>query len=96
MNLKTCLVSAATQYDNREASKLGHNRWALPQYFQMIDDVCADVDRGANVRDAIVAGFSGRLANALLKAAGQSGYTVEDARNGGMTYQPVTAKGRTA
>jgi hypothetical protein len=87
--LHATLCSAALAYDDKQAKKPGHNRFALPQYLAMIDDVCADVERGADVRAAIVAGFSGRLAQAMLKAAGQSSYTEADARSGGVFYTPV-------
>ena len=88
-DLKTTLVSAALAFDTKQSTKPGFNRWALPQYLEMIDEVCADVARGAEVRGAIVAGFSGRLAQTLLKAAGQSSYTRDDATSGGVLYQPV-------
>lgn len=63
------LVSAATRYDERQSKGKRYNPYALGQYFARIDDICADVANGADLRDAICAGFTGSLLNAMLKAA---------------------------
>lgn len=89
--LRAKLVSALTQYDVRQAAKPGYNPHALAQYLARIDDVIADIEAGADVRAAIVAGFSGRLATAALKAAGLGAITRNEAWAGKMTYRPAKA-----
>jgi hypothetical protein len=86
--LELKLLNAATEYDRLESTKRHYNPYALAQYLARITEVVADVDNGADVRAAIVAGFNGRLCAKLLKAAGQSGYTKQDAM-GGMVYRPA-------
>ena len=88
-NIKSILVGAAIAYDKKQIGKPGHNIWALSQYFERINDVCDDIQSGAPIDAAIVAGFSGRLASALLKATKQRAYTINDSR-GGIIYQPVS------
>jgi hypothetical protein len=88
--LRDTLFSALILFDAKQAARPGYNRFAMPQYLQRLDEVMADIDAGAPVREAIVAGFNGRLAAALLKAAGQSAYTHEDGV-GGVFYSPVKA-----
>lgn len=91
--LRAAMLHAVTAYDRRQVGKRGHNPYALPQYFERIEEICADIDAGADPRAAIVAGFSGRLANAILKTCGLSRYTVDDATNGsGWAYEPVSQK----
>jgi hypothetical protein len=64
------LIHAATVYDRRQSHGKRYNAYALGQYMLRVDEVLADVAAGAKPRDAIVAGFSGPLRSAMLKAAG--------------------------
>ena len=89
MNLREKMIHAATVYDEKQSRKPGFNRYALPQYIERINDIDADIRKGADVREAIVAGFSGRLATAMLKAAGLTAYTEKEARSGGLFYSPT-------
>ena len=89
MELRDILISALLAYDRRQATRAGYNRHAIALYLERLDDVMGDIQRGAPIRDAIVAGFNGRLAQALLKATGQTAYTETDARGSGI-YSPVT------
>jgi len=97
LTFKNKLVSAATRYDERQKNRKprkpglgnGYNPYALPQYLQRIDDILADVSRGASPREAIVAGTTpSPLRTALLKAAG---FPPDYSDNGAWGYAPVTA-----
>jgi hypothetical protein len=82
------LTHAVTEYDRKESSKKHYNRFALGQYFERIADIRADLDRGAEVRAAIVAGFTGRLLDVCLKSVGES-TSVDAEQRGGWFYQPA-------
>jgi len=86
--VKAKLLHAVTEYDRRESKKPSYNRYALPQYLARIAEIDADIQRGADVRRAIVAGFSGRLADRCLKAVGLD-KTSDEEQRGGWIYQPV-------
>ena len=88
MNIKNQLVSAATQYDQRQSRKASYNPYALGQYFARIDEVCADVEAGASPRAALCAGFHDRLLDVLLKAIGEKPHNREELP-GGWAYQPI-------
>lgn len=87
------LIHAVTRYDRRQSKRPDYNRYALPQYLQRVKEVADDVERGANVRDAILAGFSGRLADVCLKFIGQPAATEEDqeCRRYVWCYSPATS-----
>ena len=71
MTLHDKLLHAVTEYDRRQAGKPGYNIWALPMMVKRVQEVTADVDRGAPVRAAILAGFLGRCLDRCLKVAGE-------------------------
>ena len=88
MMIKARLISAALAYDVRQYNRPGYNRYALPQYVARIHEICAALPADAlpaddSVRKAVLRGFSGRLANALLKGMGQPKATSEEAREAG-------------
>lgn len=87
-SVKDALIHAVTEYDRKQSTRRGYNPHALGQYFQRIDLICADIGSGANVRAAIVAGFTGRLADACLRAVGEPVTTDEECR-GGYIYKPA-------
>ena len=89
MTLKDQLLSAATAYDRRQSTRRGYNPHALGIYFERIDEVCADVQRGASVRRALCAGFSDRLLDHLLKAVGEAPSKPEELGRA-VVYEPVT------
>lgn len=92
MTLHRTLIHAATRYDRRVMhSGRAHNPYALAQYFHRIDDVVADVTRGAPVRAALCAAFTGSLLGAMLRAVGEDKPTHDELRGVGKawTYQPV-------
>ena len=92
MNIRETLIHAVTRFDAKESTKRGYNRNALGIYFNRVDDICADIENGADPRAAIVAGFSGRLADACLKACNLTAYTREDALGGPVCYTQVSAR----
>jgi hypothetical protein len=89
MTLQEKLVHALTAYDRKQSTKRGYNPNALGIYFQRIDDVIADIDRGADPRAAIVAGFTGRVQDAALRGAGLALGSDQEVRGGSITYQPA-------
>lgn len=64
------MIHAVTEYDRKESTKRGYNPYALPQYMQRVQEISADIGKGADPREAITTGFTGRLVNHVLKAAG--------------------------
>jgi len=88
-SLRAVIVAALTTYDRGQQNKRGYNRYALSQYFARVDEVIADIEAGADVRAAIVNGFSGAIARVVLKACGLSPYTAADAQGQSWCYRPL-------
>ena len=96
-SIRSALVHAVTEYDQKQEAASNkrcryHNPYALAQYLRRVSEVCADIERGAVPRDAVVAGLHGPLLRAALKAIGEAAAT-KDEINGvgkGWTYKPVT------
>jgi hypothetical protein len=89
-SLHSALVHAVTRYDERQSKGKRYNHYALAQYLKRVDDICQDVKRGAPIRSAIVAGMTGSLLSACLKAASEAPAT-RDELSGfgkGWAYQP--------
>ena len=91
MNLHDTLIHAVTDYDRKQWRKRGYNPHALGIYFERVEAICADMRAGAGLREAITAGFSGKLADACLRAFGLPITTDEESR-GGYVYKPVALK----
>lgn len=87
--IHSALVHAATQYDIRQARGKYHNPYALAQYLMRIDDIDKDIAAGAKPRAALLAAFSDRLLDAMLKAIGEPPFTLDEKRSGRVTYQPA-------
>jgi hypothetical protein len=82
------LAHAVTRYDERQSKKPHYNHYALAQYLRRVDDICQDIKAGAPVRAAIVAGMTGPLLNACLKAVGEAPATRDELSGlGKYTYQ---------
>jgi len=91
--IRSALVHAATRYDERQSHTKSYNHYALPQYFARIDDVMADIAKGASPVDAVKAGFHGPLLRTLLKAIGAPLPTKSDmSGEGRVVYQPVSSR----
>ncbi len=88
------LIHAVTEYDRKQSTKRGHNRYALAQYLARIELIALDISSGAAPREAVLAGFSGRLADACLRAIGEP--ITADAENmgGSWTYSPASKGGQ--
>lgn len=84
------LISAVIQFDMRHEGKRGYNRHALGIYFLRVDDIDADIARGADPRAAIVAGFTGSVLAFVLRKLLMDPPT-EAERNGigSVTYKPA-------
>lgn len=91
--VRTALVHALTQYDVRQARGKRYNPYALAQYLNRIDDICADIAKGATPRAACTAAFTGSLLACALKAIGADGATRDDLTGAGkVTYQPASRR----
>lgn len=92
-SIHSALIHAATRHDDREAKGKRYNPYALAQYLRRIDDIEADIAKGASPKDAIMAGTHGTLRSALLRAVGENADHSE-VRHGnhlGMpTYKPAS------
>jgi hypothetical protein len=89
--LDRALTHAATRYDERLSRGKRYNPYALAQYFKRIDEVCEDVKRGADIRQALCVAFSGPLLAVMLKAAGEDKPSKDELSGfGKLTYQPIS------
>lgn len=86
--IKDKLIHAVTQYDRKQSTKRGYNPHALGIYFEWIDEVCADIERGAPIRESVMAGFNDRLLDVCLRALGLPACTEKEALNGPVCYTP--------
>lgn len=84
--IHAALIHAATRHDEKESRGHRYNPYALAQYFMRIDDIEADIARGADPAEAIIAGTHGSLRTALLRAIG---HKADHRETTGLTYQPV-------
>lgn len=93
MNIHDSLVHAVTEYDRKESTKRGYNRYALPQYIGRIQEIDEDLKNGADLRSALVAAFCGkRLLDSCLKAVGLPKSTDQDKDDGRWYYVPASAR----
>lgn len=66
--LKQQLIHAVTAYDRRQAKRQGHNPYALGICLERVDEIMTDIEHGADPRLAIIAGFSDRLRDHVLRS----------------------------
>lgn len=90
MNYRDKLATAVTTYDRKQFGKRSYNVWALGQYLERVAGVAADIDRGADPRAAILAGFSGALCNACLRGVCLPIATAAEQCGTGFAYRPIT------
>ncbi len=64
---KSHLIHVLTDYDRKQSTKKHYNRYALGIYFQRADDICADIEKGAEPRQAICAGLTGSVLAFVLR-----------------------------
>lgn len=74
------LFNALTAYDKKQSTKKGYNPYALGHYAAALSRTAEMVENGAELREAIIRCFLGRLQTALLKAVGESAATREESR----------------
>jgi hypothetical protein len=89
MSINHTLVHAVIEYDRKQSTKRGYNHYALAIYLGRVEEIIEDIAAGADARSAIVAGFSGRLADACLRSLGLPITTREEAQGGNVCYKPV-------
>jgi hypothetical protein len=87
--IRNKLATAVTTYDRKQSGKRFYNPYALGQYLARVAEVAADIERGAAVRPAIIAGFTGPLCNAVLRSVGES-KALDSERSTSWTYCPIT------
>lgn len=83
------LAQAVTTYDRKQATRKHYNRYALGQYLTRVAEVREDIERGATPRAAVLAGFTGPLLTACLRAIGEPKATREDELCKGYFYKPA-------
>lgn len=95
--LRAKIVLALSEYDRKQAEaarknpRRHHSPYAIGIYLQRLDEVMADIDRGADPAAAISAGFEGPLLRTILRKAGLAEAPVRGATYLGCpVYAPVT------
>ena len=86
MNLHDKLILAVMVYYQRQSTTRHYNAYALGIYFERIEAVCADIEAGKPVRDAILRGFNDRLLTVMLKAAGEQDFTATESAKQAVCY----------
>lgn len=86
VEIKARLVATAMQFDLKASKRRGYNPWAIAQYLERIDLVCAEITLGTKVRDALLNGFNDRLLTAMLKAVGEPDFTPGESINAAFIY----------
>lgn len=72
LSLHDKLLHAVTEYDRKQSTKRGHNMYALSHYLGALNQrVLPMIEQGVPVRQAILKGFCGRLADVCLRAVGE-------------------------
>ena len=92
MNILAELTHAVTRYDRRQSRGARYNPYALGQYLMRVDEIVADIEAGADMRQAICAAFSGSLLNSVLRSMKLAPATQDELRGTqhGWSYRPVT------
>lgn len=91
--LRFNLVSAVTDYDQKQSTKPSYNIYALPQYLERVNDIMEDIAAGADPRSAIAAGFTDRLLSFVMRKMKLDAPTREEIVGlGSAVYTPVAKK----
>lgn len=72
------LMNALTEYDRKQSTKRGYNRYALGQYCAAMQEVRIAVESGDTLRQALCANFCGRLLDVLLRSVGEETSTRDE------------------
>lgn len=89
--IRAKLVHAVTEFDRKASTRRGFNPYALGIYLGRVDDVIADINKGATPRKALCAGFSDRLLDHCLKAIGEKPFKIEEL-DGPVYYKAASSK----
>ena len=72
LSLHDKLLHTITEYDRKQSTKRGYNMYALSHYLGALNQrVLPMIEQGVPVRQAILKGFCGRLADVCLRAVGE-------------------------
>lgn len=82
------LLNTLTEYDAKESTKKGYNRYALALYCGALIKTIRYADNGCGLRDAIVTCFCGRLCDKLLSAVDLEKMTADECKFGLATKLP--------
>lgn len=80
MDTRTKILIALTEYDRKQSTKKGYNRFALGMYCQALQNTMAEIESGSTIRAALKHNFCGRLLDVCLKAAGEPLATKDELR----------------
>jgi len=83
------LVHTLTKHDTSQQGKKSYNFHALGHYMARANDIMKDIEAGANIREAIIAGFSGNILTKCLKAVGEPKATEDEISRQVYFYQPL-------
>ena len=95
--IHSALVHAATEQDRKQEARAAksrrgyHNPYALAQYLARIEEVESDIAAGATVRAALVAAFSDRLLDHMLRAVGEAPHAREE-KSAHWVYVPASER----
>ncbi len=96
MTIRNTLAHAVTSYDRKQSTRRDYNHYALGQYLMRVDDVCRDIEAGANPFDAINAAFCGPLLRHVTKTIQKAHPDLAPAAapkdETSWTYRPVAAR----
>lgn len=74
------ILHALTTYDRKQSTRKGHNPYALAHYAGALARVSEGVDKGQDLREAILNWFVGPLADLVLKSVGLAPRTQDEKR----------------
>lgn len=82
MDVHAKLLHAATEYDRKQSTRKGYNRFALGHYCRALQNVRTRAGLGHDLRDSIITEFCGILCDRMLKAASLPIMTDSEAKHG--------------
>lgn len=91
MTIKDQLIHAVAVYDRRQAKRQSYNPYALGICFERVDRIMADIKHGADPRLAIIAGFSDRLRDHVLRSMGYPIATREEIQQSNRAWHYIPA-----
>lgn len=69
MTIQDKLNHAVTEWDRKQSTRRGYNRYALAQYLAAVDRVCESIKHeGVTIQMALHENFEDRLLDVCLKA----------------------------